>query len=266
MNDTLVADPEERSAPTAAPHLSHSRIAKYLLCPEQYRLYYVEGLRPRFPSASLIFGKAVHQALAALLQGGEDPVSSFLERWTGAKDAELTYPKRDSWESLRTAGEGLLEQFVKEEMPKLTGVQASERPFTLDVSTLDLPFVGIVDLVADVEEKRTVVDFKTSGSSYGGHEARMSDQLKAYRLAEPDTDRAAFCVLVKTKTPKIQWQFADHGPAELLAFLEKAGIVGREIEAGRFFKRPGLWCSWCDFLPVCTGDRKGAEESLVQFS
>ena len=52
--------------PEKTPHLSHSRINRYLQCPEQYRLYYIENLRPRFPSAGLVFGQLVHQALAAL--------------------------------------------------------------------------------------------------------------------------------------------------------------------------------------------------------
>lgn len=247
-----------------APHLSHSRISRYLLCPEQYRLYYVERLRPRAPSASLAFGQAVHQALARLFQAGEDPAACFLEFWAGAENAELNYPKRDSWESLRNAGEGLLEKFTDEELPKLSRVSASEKPFRLDVTTLELPFVGIVDLVADVEERPTVVDFKTAGSKYRGHEARMSDQLKAYRLAEPEAERAALCVLVKTKTPKIEWHFAEHAPHDLVAFLRKAGTVGHDIQAGRFFKRPGMWCSWCDFLPVCLRDEKQIEETLVR--
>jgi hypothetical protein len=42
------------------PYLSHSRVSRYLQCPEQYRLYYVENLRPRIPAASLIFGQVIH--------------------------------------------------------------------------------------------------------------------------------------------------------------------------------------------------------------
>lgn len=41
----------------SAPHLSFSQINRYLTCPEQYRLYYVEGWRRKVPSASLIFAR-----------------------------------------------------------------------------------------------------------------------------------------------------------------------------------------------------------------
>jgi hypothetical protein len=32
----------------------------------------------------------------------------------------------------------------------------------------------------------------------------------------------------------------------------------------RFYKRPGKWCLYCDYLPVCTGDQKKVKETLVQ--
>ena len=49
------------------------------------------------------------------------------------------------------------------------------------------------------------MDFKTSVSSYEEHEAILSDQLTAYQMAEPTSQQAPLCVLVKMKEPKIQW-------------------------------------------------------------
>lgn len=256
----------ENRAPTGPSHLSYSRINRYLLCPEQYRLYYVENLRPRYPSASLTFGRIVHQALAQLFQTGEDPTEVFTEMWSDVRQQELTYAQRDSWEKFRDAGRSLLEKFVQEELPRIEAVEASEKGFRLDISSLDLPFVGIIDLVADVEGKRTVVDFKTSGSAYPEHEARMADQLTAYQLAEPEAEQAALCVLIRTKNPRIEWQFTARTAEELTSYLAKAELVAHEIAAGHFYKRPGRWCSWCEFLPVCLRDEQKIEETLVQLS
>jgi hypothetical protein len=50
--------------------------------------------------------------------------------------------------------------------------------------------MGVIDLVATLHRKSTVVDFKTSGSAYGNHEAILSDQLSAYQLAEPEAEQA----------------------------------------------------------------------------
>jgi CRISPR/Cas system-associated exonuclease Cas4 (RecB family) len=239
-------------------------MSRYLLCPEQYRLYYVENLRPRHPAAAMAFGQIIHEALAALLQNQDNPVQIFLDAWKGVKDADLSYAQRDSWESMNEVGERLLTKFMTEELPKIERIHAVEESFRLDVTSLDVPVVGIIDLVADIEARRTVVDFKTSGSSYAEHEAQMSDQLTGYQLAEPLAEQAALCVLVKTKTPRIEWQVTTRSSAQFTEYLAKAAHIGRAIGAGRFYKRPGMWCKWCDYLPVCLGDNREVEESLVQ--
>src|SRR5712664_320412 len=97
----LPAFVEEREEfATVAPHLSFSRIDRYLHCPEQYRLYYVENLRPRLTSASLVFGHTVHEALALMFQEGVDPVKYFLDTWKGTKDGEINFGKKESWDKL----------------------------------------------------------------------------------------------------------------------------------------------------------------------
>lgn len=247
-----------------APYLSFSRVDRYVRCPESYRLYYIEGLRPLVPPATLTFGSIVHQSLAGLLKDGEDPVSTFTTRWAEVRDTKLDYGAKASWESLATTGQNLLELFVDEELPRIQNVEAVEKPFRLEVTSLDLPLVGVVDLVATVDAKKSVVDFKTSASSYGDHEAQLSDQLSAYRLAEPAAAQGALCVLVKTKTPKIEWRFTTRTADDLKRYLAKLGMVAEDIAAGRYFRRTGMWCSWCEFLPVCTGNTAEVKKTLVR--
>ena len=79
----LPAFVEEREEfATAAPHLSYSRINKYLNCPEQYRLYYIENLRPRFAPANLVFGQIVHQGWRICSAARVTRYSSFLRSGT----------------------------------------------------------------------------------------------------------------------------------------------------------------------------------------
>jgi RecB family exonuclease len=223
----------------------------------------VEKLRPRIYSASLVFGQAVHQALAAFFRTGADPAISFAAIWKEAGQAELRYGPRESWERLNETGRVLLVKFVAEEVLRISKVTASEKAFELGITGIDTPFIGVVDLVADLDGKRTVTDFKTSASSYAEYEAQLSDQLTAYQLAEPDAEQMALCVLVKTKEPKIEWHVSQRNPDDLFDYLAKAGYVAREIAAGRFYKRPGMWCAWCDFLPVCLRDEQKIAETLV---
>ncbi len=247
-------------------YLSHSRVNRYLLCPEQYRLYYVEGLRPRRTPSNLIFGTVVHRALAGLLADGEDPVALFQHTWRQVETVDLSYGRYDSWQRLSDIGEQLLERFVSEAMPRITNVCAVEQRFELTITSLDSPLVGYVDLVADFEGRSTVIDFKTASSSYRDHEVVMSDQLTAYQLSQPNVDQLALCVLVKTKQPKIAWQTGNRSPHQLSAYLVKLTLVGQGIARRQFYQRPGMWCSWCDFLPVCAGDTKKADETLIHVS
>lgn len=259
----FLRDRDEPPGHGATPHLSHSRVNRYLLCPEQYRLYYLEHLRPKVPSAALVFGQIVHQALAQLIGKKADPVKVFRDSWGVLKNIPLDFNQRESWEKLNASGQALLAKFASEELSKLGHVESVERPFTLSIAGLDLPFVGIVDLVAEVDGRRTVADWKTAGSAFDEHEAAMSDQLTAYKLAEPRTEQLALCVLVKTKEPQILWHLTDRTGDHLTEYLSKVGYVAREISAHRFYKRPGMWCAWCDFLPVCLGDAAKVRATLV---
>lgn len=249
---------------TQAPHLSYSRLSRYLLCPEQYRLYYVERLRPRVLPASLVFGQTVHQALASFFHSGASPTDCFTDHWGEVKETPLRYACREAWDKLLERGKILLDLFVTQELPKLERIVASEKAFELRITSLNLPLVGIIDLLAEIGGVLTVVDFKTAAAAYEDHEVMMSDQLTAYHLAEPDARQSALCVLVKTKEPKIEWHFATRSGAQLAEFLAKTEGVAQDIATGRCYKRPGQWCAWCDYLPCCLGDRQRAQETLMQ--
>jgi CRISPR/Cas system-associated exonuclease Cas4 (RecB family) len=264
MIEKLLREKEEAVRSNGAPHLSHSRISRYLLCPEQYRLYYIEQLRPRLYSASLVFGQAVHQALAALFRTGAEPAVTFVSLWNEARQFELRFSQRESWDKLNETGKALLAKFVSTELSRIGKVAATEKPFELGITAIDEPFIGVIDLISELDGKKAVIDFKTSASTYAEHEVRLSDQLTAYQLAEPEAERMALCVLVKTKEPKIEWHVSERSAEDLVDYLAKAGHVAREIAAGRFYKRPGMWCAWCDFLPVCLRDGAKIRESLLR--
>ena len=261
-----IKETEELLDQEPIPHLSHSRINRYLTCPEQYRLYYVEKLRPRIESAGLVFGVVIHAAIADLFRTGEDPVEHFVRDWQNLKDVELRYKKRESWEDFNAKGGKLLTKFLAEEAPKIRQARGMERKFELRVTALDAPFLGIIDLVGQVDDRLTVIDFKTAGSDYEEHEAALSDQLTAYALAEPEAQQVALCVLVKTKEPRIEWHFAKRSADALAEYLEKVRLVSDDIAAGKFYKRPGKHCAWCDFLPVCLGNKKKAQDTLVRIA
>lgn len=246
------------------PYLSHSQIERYCRCPESYRLRYLVGLRPKTERAALVFGTLIHASLASHFRRGADPVAAFRESWALQTKEPLQYSGRDTAESLGRKGEALLELFVREELPSLGRPLKVESGFEVSISTLDRPFRGVLDLVVQNEDSRMIVDFKTSSGAMPSHEVALSDQLSAYFLAEPEATSAAFCVFLKTKEPRIEWQRRTRSAEPVLAFLEKARLVGEAISRFDFFRNPGDHCSWCEFLPVCLGDETTARETLRQ--
>ena len=246
------------------PYLSHSRVNRYLHCPEQYRLYYVERWRPKIQDAGLVFGQLVHEAIAQFFRTGVLPAESFANAWNALGNEPLNYNQRDSWDLMRQKGIALLTKFLDEEVPRLGNVTAIEQSFALRITSLHLTLVGVIDLVAELDDVRTVIDFKTAVSAYQDHDVQLSDQLTAYQLAEPEAQQVALCVFVRTKEPRIDWYLSARQPAHLAEYLAKAGVVAHAIGAGHFYKRPGRWCSYCDYLPVCLWDQEKVRETLVQ--
>jgi hypothetical protein len=57
---------------------------------------------------------------------------------------------------------------------------------------------------------------------------------------------------------------SDRNLDDLMDYLAKAGYIAREIGADRFYKRRGMWCAWCDYLPVCLRDERKTAETLVR--
>ena len=202
--------------------------------------------------------------LARFFRIKEDLAETFRNIWNSLHDRELRYGPRESWERLAATGGALLEKFFTEELPKLGHVEAVEQGFTLAITSLPLPFVGVIDLVADLDGKRSVIDFKTSASGYPEHEVVLSDQLTAYELAHPEAEQVALCVFVKTAKPRIDWHTSVRESAHLADYLNKIKLIGGAIAARQFYKRPGWWCGMCDYLTVCLGDEQKVRETLVQ--
>jgi hypothetical protein len=74
----------------------------------------------------------------------------------------------------------------------------------------------------------------------------------------------ALCVFVKAKAPRIEWHTARRDAGQMTEYLRKAEVVAQAIAAGHFYKRPGWWCSGCDYLPKCIGDEAEARRRLVR--
>ena len=91
---------------------SYTQISQYLSCPRRYRHRYLDGWQEKDTRASMLFGRAFEQAIAALFRR-EDPAAVLFEQWGACKSMGLTYSGNDTWDRMLQQGIQLLEHFAQ---------------------------------------------------------------------------------------------------------------------------------------------------------
>ena len=254
-------------------NLSHSKIRTFEDCSMKFKYKYINHYYASKKSANLEFGKAVHKALEKLFMEEIDPVKTFVDIWSKFEDIELEYSRYDNFEKLMKSGRILMQDFMENEYEKFVETLAAENWLKFDVDE-QTKFFGRGDwtgkvITPDGELVTAIVDFKTSGRKYDDTKVNFNDQLTAYYHARKrfsfDIDKVAYLVFIKTKEPKIQWLFADRTEEQEKEYLEKIREDYRQIMEGKFYREYGMSCKWCDYAPLCLGDKKKAKEELEVF-
>ena len=232
-------------------HLSHSQIQTFQSCPRKW--YYdkvVKASRERIP-ANLVFGIAVHDALAqqheAALQGGTvDAPAAFMEAWSTATahGIPIHYGK-DTAEDLQSKGRALTSAYSVP--PGIVGV---EQPFTVELAP-DLPPVeGRIDLIRQRDDGALVLgDLKTSASRMLSETYAAEAQLGLYDIAYPSAAHEVI-VLGKLKTPTVTYQPITPMPAA--SVVRQYREVHLAMTAGVRYACRGWQCDGCPFLDRCT--------------
>lgn len=249
------------------PHLSVSQLEMFAKCPESWRRRYLEKeIIP--PRLAMLKGSAVHAGaefnMKQKIESGVDlPPDEIIDASVNAFEEKI---KRDSY----TLGDGeskanvsdykelvvtLAEAHAAEQAPNYQPVEV-ERKFTIELPSISHDLVGVIDLVDD---KGTVVDFKTAGKSMPADEAEKSIQLGVY-AAQQDSDvvNVRLDVLVEpTARRGVVRQVIDsvRDKTELPIIARRVSVVSKTIDAGLFPPAPvgSWWCSegWCGYWSSC---------------
>ncbi len=259
----VLAPVSAETAPTSLPtthaagplNLSFSQIDDYLSCPLKYRLRHVVKV-PTPPHHALVFGVAVHQAVAGAnlrrLRGGAVDRELLRETLRAHWQSEGFLSQEHEIARLE-AGMRALERFAHRAQAESDQIVAVEQGFTMSFGPDRVR--GRYDAVRQTADGVVITDYKTGDvrdPARARQRARDSLQLQLYALA---------------------WE-ADHGepPAAVeLHFLE-GDVIGRVtptarkldgarkkveraaagIRAGDFEATPGYpACDWCPYRRVC---------------
>ena len=252
-------------------HVSVSQINSYLLCPEKYRHSYVVGTPPTHRPSALGFGSAIHHALATfygfIKAHGKKPSpgrvqAAFSDRWeVELRDSlPIHYKSGEDAGKVKDLGVAMLKMFCEEGfVPEK--VVAVEQPFSValpDPETgviLEEALVGAIDLLCKHKGQVVIVDQKTSARKYGRDKLDYDHQLTAYQFAARElgirNPGLAFQVLLKTRTPQVEFTTVTRSKEQELEMLSTYTQVLRAIAQGIFWKNRGWMCGDCQFKYRC---------------
>ncbi len=258
---------------------SHSRISTFENCPYQYKLKYIDKIKPEIPTTIEAFmGNIVHETLEklykdkgnGLITDEDSLIEYYLDLWGRKYTPDILIVKANQGlteKDYRKKGEKFILDYYKRMHP-------FEEMTILGLETMDkmeLPdgnqwHVRIDKLGKDNEGNYFVCDYKTN--------ARMKDQ------AEADNDRqlALYSIWVKdkfkdAKSVKLIWHMlafnkdavSERTDEQLRKLQEEVVEKIKEIEnATEFPTNVSGLCNYCGYKGICPRFEKTREKEKTE--
>jgi putative RecB family exonuclease len=251
------------------PHLSASSINSYLECGLQYRFSRIDKLKADFTADVLVYGSTIHKTIEFVqlnrMAGDRTTVTEahqfFEKHWRerAEDNVDIQYGKGESFNSLLIQGKKLMEVYINS-LPE-TGyeVLALEEPFELLLDGIDIPIIGVMDMVEEDESGTIIItDHKTAARAYSTEEVDKNFQLTVYHMAARKNGYDGrdilmkFDCLIKTKTPRFDQVYTVRSEESEIRAVKKIVSVWEGISKGVFIPNDNSWrCSTCAYKSHC---------------
>ena len=256
-------------------HISHSQIFTYLNCSLKYYFSYVEGRIPENRPAAMLFGSAIHAAIARYYKGVQkkgkpEPLSLlqdlFHDYWNWQVEdtgIPIAYKDGQDKDSMLAEGQRLVLTFYKNAEPmEVVGVEEPYSSVLYDEegNPTDFKLVGIVDCIQrDKDDNLIIIDNKTANRAYSCGKIQHDLQMTVYSYllcanklmpAKAETIHR-FDVLLKLKEPRLDIYYTTRSAADRRRLAKLISHVLKGIEAGVFFPNPSWMCSDCQYAQAC---------------
>jgi hypothetical protein len=144
---------------------SYTQLSHYLACPRRYRYRYLDGWEEKEIRASMLFGRAFEQALAAFYLR-QDSTAVFFEQRQAARELNPEYGKGECWEHMFQQGTQLLERLAQDDRVRIAAPQHNLQVKVFRRIDAQNDFIGYIDAIGELDGTRTVLDWKTTSSCY----------------------------------------------------------------------------------------------------
>lgn len=249
-------------------YVSFSALSLYQRCSLRYFFKYLAQLPEESVSANLVFGQAVHKAVERhfneLLAGNAPPhldtlLAEFNAGWDEVPAEQITFPKKDTRDSLAGLADRVLSAFRESEVARprghIIGIEETLRGQIIN-GVPDL--LARLDLLMESEGTLTVTDFKTSKNAWSDDQSfESAEQLLLYgelvKQRFPDVAiNLEFVVFVKLKKVAINRYTVPFDAARVARTKRIAQRVWQAITAGHFVPSPSpMNCQGCPYRTAC---------------
>ena len=248
---------------------SYTQISQYLTCPRRYRHRYLDGWKEKDTRAAMLFGRAFETALGAYFRR-EDPGEVLLREWSTCKNESLQLTGNDSWDRMLQQGIMLLIRFCQDDRVRVEHPnQDLQIKFSRPVGRNE--FVSYVDGIGELDGKKCLLEWKTSGSRYPDEPAgllALDPQLVCYSWMTGIAEVAQI-VFVRKRLVEIQYLRTTITDEQRREFGNLVEDTIRRIESAEFPSHSGIRfpqnpCTSCPYLGLCLGQQDLVDVSLVR--
>jgi DNA helicase-2/ATP-dependent DNA helicase PcrA len=243
--------------------LSYYKIDDYLTCPLKYKYSHILHM-PIYQHHAVIYGAALHQAIAAYLRAKvhghpfslSDLQAVFEREWRSEG-----FISREHEEQRFATGQAVLKRFYEREEARGLLPTAVEETFKFSLGSNII--TGRWDRIDVTDDEAVIVDYKSS---------EITDQKKADRATKENLQLSIYTLAYQAKTgrlPKeVQLHFLESGligrAVKTTEALEKTkdtiADVAEGIRAQDFTAQPTyLACSYCAYREICPYTSFGKE-------
>ncbi len=248
---------------------SYTQISQYLACPRRYRHRYLDGWQEKGTRASMLFGRAFEQALAALFRR-EDPAAVLFEQWGLYKNVGLTYSGNDTWDHMLQQGMQLLERFAQGGRVRIRRPRSNQQIRINRTLSSGNDFVSYVDGIGELDGTACVLEWKTTSARYSEEPpgvTALDPQLICYSWMT-GIDDVAQVVFVRKRLVEVQYLRATISDEQRQEFAALVEDTVQRIESGLFLPHSGVRfpqnpCTSCSFIGLCLDKQHLVDAALV---
>jgi putative RecB family exonuclease len=180
-------------------------------------------------------------------------------RESAEKDESIRYTRDQTFEGILRSGRSLIRTYRESFPVSFYSIVAIEEPFACQPEGLDIPIIGVMDLVEEDENGTLIItENKTSKKAYSDSQIDTNLQLTTYQVAARSNGYQARDIvlridcLIKTAVPKFQQYYTTRSPLDEHRTIRKIRKVWEAIQRGVFVPNDTSWkCPYCEYRFAC---------------